>query len=84
MLSSVDRIPEKVAREIQNPERSIFLSAVSSVEIAIKRSIGKLKAPSNLLEEAQERGLLELPFRYEHGEAIERLQTVHEDPFDRM
>jgi PIN domain nuclease of toxin-antitoxin system len=80
--------PEKLGREarriLENPETMVFVSAVSAVEIAIKRSLGKLTAPETLGEEILVRGFQELPLRYAHGEALARLPRHHDDPFDRM
>jgi PIN domain nuclease of toxin-antitoxin system len=36
---------------IQNPDHSIFISAVSGMEIAINKRLGKLEAPEGLLLE---------------------------------
>jgi PIN domain nuclease of toxin-antitoxin system len=54
------------------------------VEIAIKKKLGKLDAPDGLVAEIKSRGLLELPLRYAHGEAMQHLPDHHSDPFDRM
>jgi len=77
-------LPDKVRETIRNPDRAVFVSAVSAVEIAIKRALGKLEAPLGLSEEARDRGLQELPLKYAHGEALEGLPGIHGDPFDRM
>lgn len=80
--------PEKLGREarriLENPETMVFVSAVSAVEIAIKRTLGKLAAPDGLGELIVARGFQELPLRYAHGEALATLPRHHEDPFDRM
>ena len=84
MLASPDRLASAAAAAIQSPNNTIFVSAVTSVEIAIKRSLGKLKAPPGLSAEIARRGMTELPFTYAHGEAMESLPWHHQDPFDRM
>lgn len=84
MLSAPELIDKKVQAVIQNPDRSIYVSAVTAVEIAIKSSIGKLETPGNLREQIQGRGLRELPLRYSHGERLQTLPLHHADPFDRM
>ena len=84
MLAAPDRIQGTVARHIQNPHHTVYISAITAVEIEIKRSLGKLKAPSRLSGQLENRGLLELPFRFAHGEALARLPDHHQDPFDRM
>jgi PIN domain nuclease of toxin-antitoxin system len=73
------------AREaIQNPRNQVFVSAVSAVEISIKKALGKLDAPEGLTEEIVLRGLQHLPFEFPHGEALAELPPHHADPFDRM
>jgi PIN domain nuclease of toxin-antitoxin system len=84
MLADPARLGEKAKRIIQNPNKSVYVSAVTSVEIAIKKKLGKLDAPDGLAAEISSRGLLELPLRYRHGEAMQNLPDHHADPFDRM
>jgi PIN domain nuclease of toxin-antitoxin system len=57
---------------------------VSAVEIVIKKQLEKLDAPDGLAGEIRSRGLLELPLRYTHGEAMQNLPDHRSDPFDRM
>jgi PIN domain nuclease of toxin-antitoxin system len=84
MLSNPARLNEKATKIIQNPDKSVYVSAVTAVEIAIKKKLGKLDAPDALADEIRSRGLLELPLRYTHGEAMQNLPNHHSDPFDRM
>jgi PIN domain nuclease of toxin-antitoxin system len=84
MLSAPERLGKEAAALIQNPDRAVFVSAVTSVEIGIKRALGKLDAPAALAEEIPARGLQELPLRYSHGERMASLPFYHHDPFDRM
>ncbi|MDL5049109.1 type II toxin-antitoxin system VapC family toxin [Oscillatoria amoena NRMC-F 0135] len=84
MLSSPERLNSRVAARLRDPRNSVFVSAISSVEIAIKRGLGKLQAPDNLSLQIEKRGLLELPFQYRHGETLSSLPPHHADPFDRM
>ncbi|HEY5793297.1 MAG TPA: type II toxin-antitoxin system VapC family toxin, partial [Chthoniobacterales bacterium] len=84
MLGDPGRLSPQAAAAIQNPERSVFVSAVTAVEIAIKRRLGKLEAPEGLDAEIASRGLLELPLKFRHGERLLTLSDHHQDPFDRM
>ncbi len=84
MLAEPSRLSSEATHAIQNPAHSVFVSAVSSVEIAIKTSLGKLKVSADLGEEISRRGLLELPLKFVHGQGMERLPSHHQDPFDRM
>jgi PIN domain nuclease of toxin-antitoxin system len=84
MLADPARLNEKATKIIQNPNKSVYVSAVTAVEIAIKKKLRKLDAPDGLGAEIRSRGLLELPLRYTHGEAMQNLPDHHSDPFDRM
>ena len=84
MLADPDRLVAGVRRTITDPNHSVFLSAVSGVEISIKRALGKLEAPAGLAEEAEHRGLTHLPLTFRHAETLDSLPPHHADPFDRM
>jgi len=75
----------KVARNIiADPDKTIYVSAASAWEIAIKKALGKLKAPAELAEILEEEGFLELPILFRHAEYLEKLPWHHKDPFDRI
>lgn len=84
VLSNPEKLSKKAAAAIQNPAHSVFVSAVTSVEITIKQSLGKLHAPKSLEAEIETRGFQHLPFTYRHGERMRALPPHHQDPFDRM
>lgn len=84
VLSKPDRLNTKAVKAIRDPNHTVFVSAVSAVEISIKASLGKLKVPANLRSEIVSRGMQELPLQYEHGEMLSQLPMHHGDPFDRM
>lgn len=84
MLADPGRLSAPARQAIQNPNHTVFVSAVTSVEIAIKRALGKLEAPAHLGHHITSRGLIELPLHYAHGEALQDLPPHHQDPFDRM
>ena len=77
---------------ITNPDRLVFVSAVTAWEIAIKKTIGKLEAPDDLPAALAANNFLELPitilqgrgYANEHSQELYRLPLHHHDPFDRM
>jgi PIN domain nuclease of toxin-antitoxin system len=69
---------------MENPDVSLFFSAASIWEIAIKRASGKLNVPTNLLDSMEQRGFTELPVRSSHAIIAGALPPHHGDPFDRM
>lgn len=60
------------------------VSAASIWEIGIKRTIGKLTAPDDLLDVLDQMSLTYLPINMEHASAVQDLPPLHGDPFDRL
>ncbi|MGL4340240.1 MAG: type II toxin-antitoxin system VapC family toxin [Rhodoglobus sp.] len=83
-LSDNDRLGTSLRSLITSGHNEIFVSAVSIAEIAIKRSQGKLVAPSELLNVLTEEGFQELPLLSVHSAEVEALPWHHRDPFDRL
>jgi len=83
-LADNPRLPKDVRTRIADPDLPIFVSAASIWEIGIKRAIGKLEAPAELVALIQEEGFLGLPMDLLHAEAASLLPPHHRDPFDRM
>ncbi len=83
-LGDTKRLRPEAAAAIRDVNHAIFVSAVTSVKIAIKSVLGKLEAPEDLEEEIGLRGFSHLPLHYRHGETLRSLPMHHQDPFDRM
>lgn len=77
-------IAEPARDAIAEPANEVFVSAVVAWEIAIKRGLGKLTAPADLIQAIQACGFQELPVTAPHALATESLPLHHRDPFDRM
>lgn len=73
-----------VHREVLESDASVFFSVASIWEIAIKRGLGKLRAPSPLRPVFEDAGYTLLPVTAEHAESVGTLPRHHGDPFDRM
>jgi Uncharacterized protein conserved in bacteria len=69
---------------IADPTNDVLVSAATVWEIAIKRSIGKLDAPTGLTEVIDRTGFDVLPITGADGENAGALPLHHRDPFDRM
>lgn len=69
---------------IEDPENVVWVSAASVWEIAIKRSLGKLRTGADLLGAVEWSGFERLPIAMDHAEAAGALPPHHRDPFDRM
>ena len=76
------------AAAIRNPANEVFLSAVSTWEIAFKHRAGRLplpEPPDQLIPtERGLRGIVALAFDEESALQALRLPSIHRDPFDRM
>jgi PIN domain nuclease of toxin-antitoxin system len=81
------RLPRDAANWISDEANSIWVSAVSVWEIAIKHMLAKKNMPISgrqSLGYFREAGYRVLDIRAEHAVAIENLPAIHADPFDRM
>jgi len=65
-------------------ERPAVVSAATVWEIAIKRGLGKLRAPPDLVETVVAAGLQLLSITALHAEQVAELPDLHRDPFDRI
>jgi PIN domain nuclease of toxin-antitoxin system len=74
----------KQARALIANEPEVFASAASAWEIAIKRALGKLEAPEDLLSVLEVGGIRRLPIDLQHAAVAGALPRHHDDPFDRM
>ncbi|HVA22661.1 MAG TPA: type II toxin-antitoxin system VapC family toxin [Candidatus Micrarchaeia archaeon] len=72
------------AREIARIENQVLVSAASAWEIAIKRSLGRLQAPDDLVEQISAAGFEDLSIDCRHAIVAGGLPPHHQDPFDRM
>lgn len=81
-------LPARAAAAFRSPENDVFLSAVSSWEIAVKYASGRLplpEPPDRLVpSECDRLGVVALPFDEESALHITKLPAIHQDPFDRM
>ncbi|BCH26433.1 type II toxin-antitoxin system VapC family toxin [Mesorhizobium sp. L-8-3] len=83
ILSGDDRLPARF-RNILEQQPAQVVSAVSIWEIAIKQTLGKLAAPSDLLSVIRKLDAEIMPITAEHAEAVASLPLHHGDPFDRL
>lgn len=72
---------------IESPKSSVWISAATVWEIAIKHSLGRGDMPvsgQDAMRFFQESGYRFLPIEPEHAAAVEDLPAHHADPFDRI
>lgn len=83
-LENNPTLSEIAANSIIDGSNMVFVSAASVWEIGIKRNIGKLETPDNLLEEIKLHRFTPLHINHDHAQLAEKLPDIHKDPFDRI
>lgn len=81
------KTPATLLALLSDPGNEFFFSAASLWEIAIKHSAGKANFPFDargLRTRLLHAGFQELPVLGEHALAVEGLEPIHKDPFDRL
>jgi PIN domain nuclease of toxin-antitoxin system len=77
-------VSEHAAEHLLDEENSISISAVSTWEIAIKRSSGRLDLDSGWADVLLGLDFSQMPVTAEHAAMVEELPWHHRDPFDRL
>lgn len=83
-LADDDGLAPAARRAIADPASDVLVSAATVWEIGIKRSLGKLEAPADVLGAIEAAGFDGLPVTLADGHAAAGLPAHHGDPFDRM
>ncbi len=86
-LLAPERLPNKVATNLANPNNTVYFSSASIWEVAIKRSLNRANFdfnPEDIHQLAIDTGFTELPVIGEHCYALVDLPWHHRDPFDRL
>lgn len=78
------RLSARVGDLIRDPANDIVVSVVSLWEIAIKRTLGKLRFPEDFEAVLAEEEFDLLSVTYAHLRALGDLPQLHRDPFDRL
>jgi PIN domain nuclease of toxin-antitoxin system len=84
MAGEPQRIGAKAREAIGGDGNQILISAVVIWEFGIKRRLGKLDAPTDLLVRLEQAGVDLLPITPRHADRVGTLPMHHQDPFDRL
>lgn len=88
IVSDSTELSEAARSAFADPGHDIYLSAVSTWEIAVKQALGKLRLPeepARFVPEQRRRHRIEfLPLSEAATLVLTRLPDLHRDPFDRM
>lgn len=79
-----ERLSEHVLELLRNPRHTVYCSAASLWEIAIKQSVNKLEVAGSLTAMLARYSITELPVTGRYAELTRLLPLHHRDPFDRM
>ncbi len=86
-ITESPRLPESIKVLIESQKTTVWISAASIWEIAIKHALGRGDMPVSSQDAAgyfEESGYRVLDITSEHAIAVESLPNHHSDPFDRM
>lgn len=83
-LANDPALTEETASIIARQDSVVFVSAATAWEIAIKQSLGRLEAPSDLERQLELNRFEPLSITVGHAYSAGTLPRHHEDPFDRM
>jgi PIN domain nuclease of toxin-antitoxin system len=83
-LEGSARLSRGARRAIEDRSNEVFVSAASALEIAIKKAMGRLRIPDDLIAAVDRSGFVRRPLGFAEAERLERLPHHHRDPFDRM
>ena len=83
-LEGGQRLSARAHEQILKLENEVLVSITSAWEMAIKKSLGKLEAPSNLEEVVHDAGFVSRMITFSDCECLNSLPPLHRDPFDRM
>jgi PIN domain nuclease of toxin-antitoxin system len=86
-LLAPERLPQEVAAGLSDPSNTVYFSAASIWEVAIKRSLNRADfdfSPQDIHRLALETGFDELSIKGEDCYPVAALPWHHRDPFDRL
>jgi PIN domain nuclease of toxin-antitoxin system len=84
LLAGDERFGAAARARVTGSDDQVLLSAVVVLEVAIKRSLGKLDAPDDFAAALLGAGALPLAVSLEHAAAVADLPWHHRDPFARL
>jgi PIN domain nuclease of toxin-antitoxin system len=83
-LEDPEQLSNAARKAISAGKNTVYVSAAVAWEIAIKKALGKLDAPEDLVGAMEANRFLPLPVTIPHALAVRMLPDHHRDPFDRL
>ena len=88
VITDAPDLSNRAGEHFSDPGNEVFLSAVSTWEIAVKYALGRLPLPRSperyIPEQREKHRIHSLPLEEEAALYVNRLPEHHRDPFDRM
>ena len=88
VITDASDLSNRAREHFSDPGNEVFLSAVSTWEIAVKYALGRLPLPRSperyIPEQREKHRIHSLPLEEEAALYVNRLPEHHRDPFDRM
>lgn len=84
LLGRDGRASDRAVDCFADETNEVLLSAVVIWEIGVKRALGKLDAPLDMVQQLTAVDVRPLPISLEHAAQVESLPMHHRDPFDRL
>jgi PIN domain nuclease of toxin-antitoxin system len=84
LLTEPRRVGRAVRNALEDPLNDVVVSSASAWEMAIKASIGRLRAPDDLEAELLREGIGSIDITMSDARAAGALPRHHSDPFDRL
>ncbi|MCV0415391.1 MAG: type II toxin-antitoxin system VapC family toxin [Brevundimonas sp.] len=84
LIAKPERLSGLTLERLGDTSNDLVVSAVSVVEVAIKRSLGKLDINERFIEELQAQDCRFLSVNVRHAWQVSSLPWIHRDPFDRL
>ena len=83
-LGDPTQLSKSARSAIGDGGNEVYVSAAAAWEMAIKKRLGRLDFPANLVEVLRDEHSNVLPIGLEHALGVSDLPLHHQDPFDRM
>jgi PIN domain nuclease of toxin-antitoxin system len=83
-LEDSRRLSPRARSSVEDPRNEVIVSAASAIEIAIKISLGRLRAPEDLAAACDDAGFVCRALGFDEAAVLRSLPWHHRDPFDRL
>ena len=87
LWAAAGKLPQRAMKYIEDDSNELYFSSVSIWEVVIKRHLNRKDfeiQPVLFCRGLHSAGYIELPVTSKHVLTVEKLPTLHKDPFDRL